>query len=227
MSLTVYTNAIQKLRVVFGVGGALIYTSVLDMGRLWERLLRRAEMPLAYSQGFTPHPRLQFASALPVGYSSECEIVDISLGERVDPEAFLCSTRAQAPPGLEILRAQEIPLRLKSPQSTMREAHYRVCVWSDDPSDVVRTRLGELLNRSQITYTRTRKGQPETRDLRPLIHDICLEASGDGCHRLRVIVRCGPNGAGRPEEILKALELEMHCYTIHRYRLVWQPRQES
>ena len=56
-------HPVQRTRVTFGLAGPLVYASVLDLGRLWERLLRRAGMPLAYSRGFSPHPRFQFASA--------------------------------------------------------------------------------------------------------------------------------------------------------------------
>jgi radical SAM-linked protein len=77
------TGVEQRLRIIYGIEGALSYASVLDIGRLWERLLHRSGMPLAYTQGFNPHPRMQFAAALAVGYTSSYEVLDLLLSELV------------------------------------------------------------------------------------------------------------------------------------------------
>src|SRR5215813_5434575 len=73
----------QRLHITFGKFDALIYTSNLDIAKLWERVLRRARLPILYSEGFNPRPRIALASALPLGISSECELLDVSLRERI------------------------------------------------------------------------------------------------------------------------------------------------
>ncbi|HLE27799.1 MAG TPA: TIGR03936 family radical SAM-associated protein, partial [Anaerolineales bacterium] len=66
----------QRLRLTFAKTAAMKFSGHLDLHKTWERTLRRARLPLAYSQGFNPQPRLQLASALPLGFTSECEVLD-------------------------------------------------------------------------------------------------------------------------------------------------------
>ena len=74
----------QRLRITFGKSGALTYTSSLDVAKIWERVLRRAGLPIMYTQGFNTRPRIQLAMPLPLGITSECEILDIALREAIE-----------------------------------------------------------------------------------------------------------------------------------------------
>jgi radical SAM-linked protein len=219
-------DAVQRLRVTFGVDGPLIYASVLDMGRLWERLLRRAAVPLAYSQGFSPHPRMQFAAALPVGYSSECELLDLWLRQYIAPLDFARAVQRQLPPGLSISEVGETPLKAPAPQSGMREAFYQVRLWVDISPEAIARWLQDLLARPQIIRQRLKKGQMEEYDLRPLIHDARYVHGFQGEHELELRLACGPQGAGRPEEILATLDARVKRYIIHRKSLVWSEGEE-
>ena len=80
-------NYVQRLRMTFSKGGAARYTSHLDLARALERALNRAQIPVAYTQGFNRRPRMQMATALPLGYTSEYELADILLLEAMEPEA--------------------------------------------------------------------------------------------------------------------------------------------
>lgn len=222
-----YTDVVQRWRVTFGVSGPLIYTSVLDMGRLWERLLRRAGVPLAYTQGFNPHPRLQFASALPVGYSSECEMVDILLGETMDREALRAAIERHAPPGLTISQVEEVPIKAPAPQSSMSLAHYQVRIWSPATRAEVEAALARILGQEHVIRRRTRKGETKEYDLRPLIQSLEYQAQEGDSHKLSMILACGSQGAGRPEEIIEEMQIPVSRYTIHRLRLVWDDGQEE
>jgi len=216
------TEIVQRLRVTFGVDGPLRYISVLDMGRLWERLLRRARIPLAYTQGFNPHPRLQFASPLPVGYSSECELLDLWLAERMEPMQFAAMARDQAPRGLTILQVEEVFLGAPAPQALMHAAHYRVRFWAEISGEDVERALDRLLKQPSLVRQRQKKGHLADYDLRPLIQEARYLSSEGGYHELYMILRTGAEGAGRPEEVLEALDLPaIGNYTIHRVRLVW------
>jgi len=227
MSVTMRSASVQRLRVIFGVDGSLRYISVLDMGRLWERLLRRAGVPLAYTQGFSPHPRLQFASALPVGYSSECELLDLWLAERMEPAEFASRAGDQAPQGLTILQVEEVPLKAPAPQALVHTAHYRVRPWTEAPRAEVERALGRLLAQPSLVRQRQKKGHQADYDLRPLIQEIrYLFLEGD-CHELYMILRAGAEGSGRPEEVLNALGLQGTQYTIRRIRLIWGGNKEA
>jgi len=217
----------QRLRVTFGVADPLIYASVLDLGRLWERLLRRARAPLAYTQGFNPHPRLQFAAALPVGYGSECELVDILLAECLTPECFRQSVAPQLPPGLSIEQVEEIPLDAPSPQATMREAHYRVSLTAPVPAEQVRQSLDSLVARQEIIRERPKKGELKPYDLRPLVLALELCSSNDTHHELFMRLLCSAQGSGRPEEVVDELGLPLTDFAIRRCRLVWGTAQEG
>ena len=93
----------QRLRLKFGRGEELKFLSHLDLMRLWERALRRAELPLAYSEGFTPHPRVALAAPLSVGVTSEAELMDVFLSRWVAPQSFVTQAKKQLPQGLKIL----------------------------------------------------------------------------------------------------------------------------
>jgi radical SAM-linked protein len=220
-------EALQRMRVTFGVHGPLIYLSVLDMGRLWERLLRRARVPLVYTQGFNPHPRIQFAAALPVGYSSSCEVMDLFLGENMDPETFRLATAQQAPPGLEIREVQQVPLAVAAPQSLMREAHYDVELWTEDGAESVQAGIAAFMTHETLKRQRRgKRGRMVEYDLRRLVYDLALYESKQGPYRLHMVVRCGSHGAGRPEQVLEELGVTIAHYTICRTRLVWGDGEE-
>lgn len=217
----------ERVRVTFGLSGPLVYASVLDLGRLWERLLRRAGAPLAYTQGYTPHPRFQFASPLPVGYSSECEVMDIWLDRHVDLAALARGIQQQSPVGLTVLEVAEVPLAAPYPQATLRAAEYRVQLNSPASADAFGAAIERLLAQPAIERQRVRKkGQLQGYDLRPLIRDVRYEGSRGDTHTLWMDVQCSPQGSGRPEEIVEALGVDASRVTIHRTRLMWGEREE-
>ena len=83
----------------------VMFVSHLDMQRLFQRAFRRADLPLAYSNGFNPHPLLSFATALSVGYTSDCEYFDVMLSEYVSPAEFKRRVNAVLPQGVHIVDA--------------------------------------------------------------------------------------------------------------------------
>ena len=103
----------QRMRVTFSTADTVKYVGHLDMHRAWERAIRRARLPLAYTQGFNPQARLQFAAALPVGFTGQGEVADVFLNEALDPAEFLSRLAAALPPGIRPLRAE--PVARESP----------------------------------------------------------------------------------------------------------------
>ncbi|WP_308036667.1 TIGR03936 family radical SAM-associated protein [Actinoplanes sp. DH11] len=95
----------QRLRLRYAKRGPLRFTSHRDFARAFERALRRAAVPIAYSQGFTPHPKISYASAAPTGVGSEAEYLEIGLQAPVDPEELRVALDAALSPGLDILEA--------------------------------------------------------------------------------------------------------------------------
>ncbi|MGH3791939.1 MAG: TIGR03936 family radical SAM-associated protein, partial [Pseudonocardiaceae bacterium] len=94
-----------KVRLRYGKRGKLRFTSHRDVARAFERALRRAGLPMAYSQGYHPHPKVSWVGAAPTGAASEAEYVEIQLVEQVDPEVVCAELDAALPDGLAVLEA--------------------------------------------------------------------------------------------------------------------------
>jgi hypothetical protein len=120
------TPPAQRLRVVFAKEARLRFIGHLDVVRLWERAGRRAGLPLAYSLGFTPRPRLQFAAPLALGATGAAEVVDVFLTGSVTPDRFAADLGAQLPPGCRIVSVAETDLAGPAVSARLRWADYRV-----------------------------------------------------------------------------------------------------
>ena len=101
---------VQRIRLRYAKRGPMRFTSHRDFARALERALLRANVPIAYSQGFTPHPKVSYASAAPTGVASEAEYLEIGLRRTVDPERLRLALDAALSPGLDVLEAVESPL---------------------------------------------------------------------------------------------------------------------
>jgi len=207
-----------RLRVVFARTGDLRFISHLDLVTLWQRVLRRARVPVAYSQGFNPQPRLAFAAALPVGHVGRQEIFDVWLVEPWSPEAFAKAGVPQLPVGIDLVGVEEVPLRESSLQSRVVSARYLVSVpWQGEGDEVAR-RVGDLLARSSVPWRRVRRRREEEFDLRPLLLDMRVEGVSGGECMLWMHLRAGQRGSLRPEDVVRVLDLP-EPYLIERLGL--------
>jgi len=222
-----HTQAVQRLRISYAVDGPLRYLSVLDMGRLWERLLRRAGLPLAYTQGFNPHPRLAFATPLPVGYSSEMELVDVYLGAEAALDAALERLLPQCPVGLVLQGIAEVAIDGPALQGVMRTADYAVSIWSAASAEAVQAELAQLLDSDALPRERVRAGRATRYDLRPLLLQATYAGTVDGVHRLAASMLCSPQGVGRPEDIIAELGIPVEHWAVCRTALHWKSSQEE
>ncbi len=205
----------QRLLITFGKTGPLKYTSNLDIAKMWERLLRRARLPLLYSQGFNTRPRLQLASPLPLGISSQCELIDVYLKEEIALEGLRERLLAVSPSGLEIYALESLDARHPTLQSLVRSAEYSISFEDDLSAEQLQTAVDALLARESIIKTEQRKGRTRSQDLRPLIYALQIEAE-------RVLVAhiaVGDQGNVRPDDLLRELDLEQYPHQVHRRRL--------
>ncbi|NIV29622.1 MAG: DUF2344 domain-containing protein [Anaerolineae bacterium] len=212
----------QRLRLRFAKGDPLKYISHLDLARTWERAFRRAGLPVAHSQGFNPRPRLQIAAALPVGITGRGEYLDLWLTETVTPGELEERLQPCLPPGLEVLGVEEADLRAPALQAQARAAEYRVEVRNQEPTEAIRSRVQALLEAPSILRQRQHKGKLQTYDLRPLIQRVTVERGQEGEHVLSMRLQASPAGAGRPDEVVKALGLSLGFYTIERTNLCFE-----
>jgi radical SAM-linked protein len=205
--------------MTFAKGDALKYISHLDLARAWERIFRRAGLPIAYSQGFNPRPRFQIAAGLPVGVTGLAELLDVWLAESLAPQEVLTRLRPALPCGLEVLDAVEVDLRASSLQSQLRTADYRAVVHSQETVEAMRTRVQALLDASTLPRRRQHKGQWQTYDLRPLVQSVTVEPGQPGEQIVAMRLQASPHGAGRPDEVLDALGLSLAPHTLERTNL--------
>ncbi len=212
----------QRFRLRFAKGEALKYISHLDLARTWERVFRRAGLPVAYSKGFNPRPRFQIAGALPVGVIGSAEYLDIWLTVPLNCENVLSQLQPALPLGLQVLDVEEVALRAPALQAQVRAADYRAVVQSREPLEAVRTRVEALLEASTILRERSHKGRLRTYDLRPLINRVTVEPGTAGELVLSMRLQASPEGAGRPDAVLEVLGLSLIPHTIERTNLYFE-----
>jgi radical SAM-linked protein len=196
--------------VRFGKEGMLRYTSHLDLARVWERVARRASLPLLYTQGFNPRPRIQLAAGLPLGMSSTAELLDMWLeGDLPDPHAMVSALQAAAPQGLTVYSVDTVDLHAPALQALARSATYTVMLGPYSDRDALRQRISSLLGRAEVW--RERRGKRY--DLRRLIYGIELADEGEGVRLTIETALSQEGGTGRPDEVLE--ELGIDSLSVH------------
>ncbi|MFN0147849.1 MAG: TIGR03936 family radical SAM-associated protein [Dehalococcoidia bacterium] len=209
----------QRFRVWFRKGERVRYISHLDVLRYWERCLRRAELPLSYSQGFTPHPKLGFAGPLPLGYLAEAEVVDVTLDERVAPAEFEARLAAETSEDLGVVRVAEIPFSTPPPQAALLWADYRV----DLPAVEVAAAadgIADFLAVKTFPWTDERREKARTYDLRAAVASLTA-APIDGGVQLTMRLQATSELMARPEQLIAALFPEAAPMLITRVGLIF------
>ncbi|RMG91229.1 MAG: DUF2344 domain-containing protein [Chloroflexi bacterium] len=209
-------NYVQRLRITFSKTGQTRFIGHLDLARAWERALNRARIPIAYTQGFNRRPRMQLAAALPLGFTSECELVDIWLTEKMDPAQVRTQLAAKMPGGITVLDVREVPLAEPPLQTLTSEAVYTVTLLDPVDRAVLQARIEALL--AAESWEQERRGK--VYDLRPLIIDLSLDEAETETAVLHMRLHLKPDRNGRPDEVLIALGLDPLAARIHRTAIV-------
>ncbi|MFQ5997164.1 MAG: TIGR03936 family radical SAM-associated protein [Dehalococcoidales bacterium] len=210
----------QRLRIRFSREQEVKFISHLDIMRLWQRALNRAEIPLAYSEGFNPHPRMSLASPLAVGVTSEAELMDIILTKPVSPHFFSAALSQQLPPGIAILQVYPVALTMPSLQSQVRYAEYKVELETEKGPKEVEAALNSLLALKHLPWQHQRDTGPRNYDLRALVDDLWLIHWQNGHCTLGMRLRCDSSGSGRPEQVVAALGFTRFPQSVHRTKLI-------
>lgn len=204
----------MRIRIVFSKAGALRYIGHLDLNTIWERGMRRAGLPLAYSQGFHPQPKIHLASALPLGFSSRCEVLDMRLNEQVDLAELPARLQAAMPAGIGILKVERVDEGAPALQTQVLSAEYEVNLTEPVDISALKRRAEELLACASIP--RERRGKKY--DLRPLIEK--LEIVPGNKIFMRLSAREG--ATGRPGEVIDALGIAQESTQTERTCLIFQ-----
>jgi radical SAM-linked protein len=206
----------QRLRIHFTRDETLKYIGHLDMARTWQRIARRANLPLAYSEGFNPQPRMSFAAALPVGCTSDHEELEMVLS----PPCVITAVKTQLdralPPGMQIVAINEMPLNAPALQMQLAAAEFEITVEGDEAIGLAE-RVRQFLAAAEVM--RDRRGK--VYNLRPLVQIVAIEPRSEQVVKVRARLQATPEGTGRPDELAAALGLDPAVVKIRRTRLVF------
>jgi radical SAM-linked protein len=207
---------VQRIRIRYTKEGRVRFVSARDLTSVWERALRRADLPIAYSEGFSPHAKVSFPDALPVGYASTGEYAELTFAAPIDPGPGLGRLSATLPGGMDILTYMEVPDGAPKLARMLGATLWEMVFPAADPRaassqiDQLQRAGDELLASETAEVVRIRpNGEERTLDVRPAL--VTLRASlrpaatGDAAHpTLRTVLRNdGPTV--RPTDLYNAL----------------------
>jgi radical SAM family uncharacterized protein/radical SAM-linked protein len=202
------TNKVQRIRVWFGKLGDMALLSHLDLARLFDRAIRRASLPIAYTGGFHPSPRIILASALALGVTSTGEIVDFELTQAVDLAEFETRLSAQFPQDLPIYRVEDVDIKQPAATQLLIKAEYQIEIYGENcDRSVWQSWLDRVLNSTEIIQAqKTKSGKHKEVNLRDRLFTAELLINTDRVE-IKYIGSCVNDGTQlRPEQMLYMLE---------------------
>lgn len=207
----------MRIRIFFAKTEAMRFISHLDLYRAWERTLRRSELPVIFSKGYNPRPRMQLAAALPLGFTSNSEIIDIWLeGNTHDLEILNTDLTSSKPPGIELLEVIEVDPASPPLQQLITSAEYLVTF--SHPIPHLAKKVDTLLSLDTIS----RQIRGKLYDLRPLIEELSpIEETGNSLQQLFMRLIAQEGLTGRPEEVLLAMDILPESTKIQRTKLIF------
>jgi radical SAM-linked protein len=195
-----------RVRLRFSISGDSRFLSHLETVRVFSRAARRAGLPIRFSQGFHPQPKIAFGPALPVGVESRDEYVDMEFTKSISPSVVKDRLNRALPPGIEVFAGQEISLKTPAITDSLYETSYAVSCIGGPNFDSFSTRdlaaaVKKFLERRSVEHVRCRKGKKSVVDMRPAIAHISLADD----RTLTMTIRAEKNRSVRPSEVLEAL----------------------
>ena len=215
----------MRLRATFSKTEAMRFTGHLDLFRTLERTIRRAKLPLVYSQGYNRRPKLALASALPLGYTSEHELADLWLEHTLSPTDVKAALEQAAPPGIIFHELKQIALDTPQMQTQTLSASYLITLPEPDPT--IAQRLCAMMDAKEILLEKVRKKKKRVFDLRQLILEAeLLDADDNGVERLKLKLRAEEGATGRPDDVLTHLGIDPLQCRVHRLAIELKPQAD-
>jgi radical SAM-linked protein len=221
----------QRIRVWFGKKGQMALVSHLDLVRLFDRAVRRAALPISFTGGYHPGPKISIANALSLGATSSGEIVDFELTREMSVEEFRERLVAQLPADIPVYRVEEVDVKSPAATRLLEKAEYLISVGTADEKSVDHWQQWiEAINNSQAIWSEktTKSGKKQTIDLRDRLFALTLESTTDLPNNLavlRYVGSCRNDGTKlSPEQIVSMLEQvaqqEFQLLKVHRQQLM-------
>ena len=225
----------ERLSYSFARKTELAYISHLDMMRLFLRALRRSGLPIAYSQGYNPHPRLTLALPLPLGVTGSEEYGEVFFSEPLGPELFLEKLRRQLPPALELTGAVIRMPDLPALAAVVSAAQYRVFIETYINQGILFQELNDalnnLMNKEEVLMERkNKKKKAAYKNIRPYIFRANLEEKENQGLELNLLLKAGSSGGVSPFFVIKQLQAgsalktaDKGLWQVHRQKLYKGP----
>ncbi|MCY4665131.1 MAG: TIGR03936 family radical SAM-associated protein [Acidimicrobiaceae bacterium] len=197
----------SRTRIRFSKHGKVRFTSHRDVARIWERSLRRAGVPVVYSAGFSPRPKIAFGLALPTGYSSDAEYLDVEIDpvwiDGIDNETLVGALTASLPTGMTALAASGIASGEPSLQHAVTSCTWRIDAAGADAREATDA-VSRAMDGSELLAQRERKGRLTIDNIRPAVHAV--EVQGNITDGVRLIAELATQPrAARPADLLASL----------------------
>lgn len=222
----------QRVRFTYEKGEAIKFIGHQDEFRLWERTLRRADLPLLYKQGFNPQPHIQFAAPLGLGMTGRVELMDAIFSPPVPLDEMAWRVREKLPPGALLHALEEVDLKTAALQALTIGADYTILLFAQ-PGEIadglIQSRIDAFWAKTEEWRQRERGGEKYHYNLRPLVfvlrydgYDAVTEE-----HRIFLRVQLRPGATGRPDEVVDALGLDNFARTLRRDRIYFADQLED
>lgn len=208
-----------RIRIEFSKGEQVRFLSHLDLMKTFERAIRRADIPIAFSEGFNPHPKMNFASALAVGVTSDAEYIDMELQQTIEPDEIVSRMALAMPPGIKIRRAVKVADNAPAMMAQVNRARYRVTAECENGVDdnILKSKIAAFMDSPEVNIVKRTKKGPRQKNIRPGI--INFEGETDGRFiGFDIDTVISNEGNVRPEEVVSAFRehsgLSLDCDTI-------------
>lgn len=191
------------LRIKYKKEHNMKFLSHLELIKTMERVFRRMKLPMAFSQGFNPKPKISYAAPLPVGVESECDFLDVELTEKIDIKTLLATQKEYLPAGLEFVEAKYFG-KMKSLMSMVTDSAYIIQLLAKRAytKEEVQKLMESFLSLEAITYEkRNKKNKLKTIDIKPLIQSVEVLVVNDDQIILKALLTTGSNGNLKPEKM--------------------------
>ncbi|MBT3670602.1 MAG: DUF2344 domain-containing protein [Chloroflexi bacterium] len=208
----------MRIRLKFSKTDKMRFTGHLDLHRTLERTMRRANLPLAYSQGYNPRPKITLASALPLGYTSDFELVDFWLEKDLALDDVNGALEKALPPGIIITDLATIENTIPKLQTQTLSSTFQVSIfdWTPDLEKTVK----KTLLADEIILEKFRKGKLRRKNLREtIIKLIIIEPNSLGQQRLEMVLQAEEGKTGRPDNLLEKMGIDPLATKVNRINI--------
>lgn len=215
------------IRVKFSKTGKLRFISHLDLMRLFQRAVRRAELPLTFTEGYNPHHKISIALALPVGISSEAEYADFEFSQRINTEDFKERMNKNLPEGILFLEAKSIGGRSLSLSQIINLAVYEIKIKVGFSDKIFIETIEKFKQSQNIPFVRERKRKISSFNIKERIENIDIIDEKDKIYRLNLECKIGERAGVSPLEVIESIKnfesnfKDIEILSIHRNGLFY------